>query len=186
MKKTGEQIVDLHNCGKRFFVGRGGGIGGKDFTTDIESGEWRTFDYEVDFESTSQPNRNWFSSSSFVSKVSKSPEAITPGNVNPDAWHFSHLGADYFKKIGLEVFKMYSVDVPIRVVYVGKTGEPYEKKNQGRNVNPNWWVKLLDGKEIGYNTTRKKIFEGRWELGNCSEIEWEEIRKYFEDDEVDT
>ncbi|HMQ70088.1 MAG TPA: hypothetical protein PKA90_14020 [Ignavibacteria bacterium] len=93
-----------------------------------------------------------------------------------DPWDISHLEEPYFKKIGLEAAGKYSLDVPIKLVFIGKTGETYNTPN----VNPNWSAEMMDGKIIKYNSTRKIIIgSDHWTAKNCFIIEWDKIKNTF-------
>lgn len=180
---TGLEIINLHNSGKRFCVGRSQGINGDIFRTDVYSGGWKFFKYEIKYTDI-PPNRNWFTSSHFADEVIKnykenSDNSEKQNEMNSD-WHFSHLGEGYFKNIAYISAKKYSLDVPIKTVFIGKTGEPYTLIKFGRYINPNWCVILENGEEKKYNTTSKKLSEGLWGLSNCFRFEWDEIKRYFE------
>ncbi|KAA0244885.1 MAG: hypothetical protein EDM75_15505, partial [Chlorobiota bacterium] len=170
-KISGEVIVELHKKGNKFIVGRGGGISGDQLRTDLQKGGWKSFEYEVNYSQTIPVNRNWFTSEQFVKAVesmesaqlAKATEEVKkPGffskffnattvtskiekELQPrhsDPWHFSHLGEEYFKSIASMLRAGNIDDAPINLVYIGKSGEPYENKRLGRNVNPNWAVVL--------------------------------------------
>lgn len=70
-KLKGAEIVERVNSRQQppRWVGRGGGLRGVRFKEDVETGNWRTFDYEVDF-SVEPPNRrSWFSVEDFVAAI---------------------------------------------------------------------------------------------------------------------
>jgi len=94
-------------------------------------------------------------------------------------WHFSHLGEEYFKRIGSITLEKYSLDIPIKTVFVGKTGEPYYLKNKGREVNPNWCVIMENGEEKKYDGRKRKLNPGLYNTGHCFRFEWEEIKNFF-------
>jgi len=181
-KLKGQEILDLHNSGKRFWIGRNYGLNGKNFVADIDTGGWKFFPYEVNYE-FKPSNNNWFSSTQFVNAINrdhnqnivedKSEEEI-------DVWHFSYLGEEYFKRIGLNALEKYSLDVEIETVFIGKTGEPYYLKTQNREVNPNWAVILKDGRELKYIRKGKGMLtEGLWELNKCNIYQWEVIKNFY-------
>lgn len=66
---TGLEMVDAYRAGKRFFVGRSGGINGPLLEKDVASGAWKTQRYETNATATVAPNRNWFSLEEFIRKV---------------------------------------------------------------------------------------------------------------------
>jgi len=68
-KWSGEKIVEMHNSGLHFWVGRSGGCYGEKFINDIQTGKWRTFKYEINTQVKSAPNRNWFSSKQFIENL---------------------------------------------------------------------------------------------------------------------
>lgn len=193
---NGETILELHKKGEKFVVGRSGGLYSPKFMKDCDSGGWKTFEYEVKFNTTSPPNRNWFSSndfskavtgrksgnildvqkSSFINKDSYM-KTITSSN---DPWHFSHLGKSYFLDIAYSVGYGYKLDVPIKQLFIGKKGVPYIEKKKGRNVNPNWCVITSDGKEFkGGPSLGNNVEAGLWKLSNCNRFLWEEVEKLF-------
>jgi len=179
-KLTGEEIMKLHQSGKRFCVGRGEGVSGNKFQNDIHSGGWKFFPYEVKYESN-PINRNWFTSVQFVNAVSKNTSDVIAENPdsNIDKWHFSHLGENFFKNIALLTAQKYSLDVPIRNVFIGKSGEPYYLIKFGRMINPNWCVNLNNGDEKKFDSRSKKLLPGLYNKNNCHRFDWEEIRNYF-------
>lgn len=183
-KLTGLEIMELHNSGKRFCVGRGEGVSGNKFMTDIHSGGWKIFPYEVKYDSV-PINRNWFTSSQFVNTVIKNTSSekadIDNGELEDDIdqWHFSHLGESFFKNIALLTAQNYSLDVPIKHVLIGKSGEPYNLIKLGRNINPNWCVIMENGEEKKYDSRSKKISPGLYNNNNCHRFDWTEIKKYF-------
>lgn len=65
---TGEKLIEAHNRGEEFWVGRANGLHGKEFCDDVESGDWRKHPYETSRQKEC-PNRNWFELSEFVTKV---------------------------------------------------------------------------------------------------------------------
>ena len=70
-KMTGQEIVEAHALGRRFLVGRDGGMTGKRFTADLTNQGWRRQKYETNDAAVAAPNPNWFSSEEFVAKVLK-------------------------------------------------------------------------------------------------------------------
>lgn len=200
---TGEQIVELHTGGEKFWIGRNLGLYGILLAKDKETGGWIQNKYEVNFSSEYPPNRNWFSSSDFVqfmkgnmSSNNISSESIKINSTNViqandqtynnifndnNEWHFSHLGEDYFRNIAKNICGVNSLDVPISEVYIGKSGEPYIKKRQGRNVNPNWCVKLLNGKAFKCRSSNGEISVGLYNRSNCKVFNWNVVKEYFND-----
>ena len=67
---TGAEIVEAHatDALEIQFVGRQGGLGGTAFADDVNSGDWRTWSYEV---TSNDPvgNPNWFPVSEFISRT---------------------------------------------------------------------------------------------------------------------
>lgn len=192
---SGLKIVELHNQGKRFWVGRNYGLTGEKLANDKSSGEWRNFKYEVNFSSENCPNRNWFSSEDFVKFMqaeTRTSNTITQNNYtiekniisdksNLGDWHFSHLGEDYFLEIALLACYKSTWDVPIKKVFIGKKGEPYIKKSFGRNVNPNWCVVLEDGREFMCKSSTRQISKGLYDTRNCHTFLWSQIKEFFQD-----
>lgn len=182
-RMTGEQIIELHNSGKRFWVGRNRGLNGEELWQDRESGGWRTYSYEVNFSDNHAPNRNWFSSGQFVhfigDKVNKIDEIDNDLDREFDRWHFSYLGKDYFNNIQ-KILEMYRLPFnEIETIYTGKSNVPYFEKTKGRKVNPNWCVRLKNGKEYKFGTpTGNKLVEGLWDLSKCNRFAWEEIKNF--------
>lgn len=68
-KWSGEKIVEMHNAGHQFWVGRSGGCYGEKFINDIQTGKWRTHKYEINTKGKFAPNRNWFSSKNFTENL---------------------------------------------------------------------------------------------------------------------
>ncbi len=206
----GRIIVELHNSGKKFMVGRGGGISGDKLKTDIATGGWKSFEYEVNYTHTAPINDNWFTSEQFVRAVQKytapvpveekkeirkksfldrffkteelpvTPKSDQPP-YHPDPWHFSHLGIEYFdniaRKFGAKALKEAKIDR----LYIGSSGEAYEKKRFGRNVNPNWAVEMTDGSKYKCRANRNQpLEEGLWTKSNCLVFDWSDIVEWFE------
>lgn len=67
---TGADIVEQHHAGTATytFMGRSGGITGTQLQADIDTGNWRTTNYQV--ASTHPGNRNWFTTAEFVALAS--------------------------------------------------------------------------------------------------------------------
>jgi hypothetical protein len=83
-------------------------------------------------------------SSFFAQFAMRSPSSGGhPRDPRSDPWHFSHLGLDYFRPIALA--HRGSRLPAIKRVWTGRTGVQYALKSQGRKVNPNWMVELIDG-----------------------------------------
>lgn len=72
--KTGSQIIDLINQGKKFIVGRRGGVNGEKLSTDIKTGQWKNHEYEVNFRNLIPINLNWLTSDQFYSKVTSNSQ----------------------------------------------------------------------------------------------------------------
>lgn len=70
-KLTGMEILDEIKGGRKFIISRNRGLNGPEFTNDINTGEWKTFSYEVNFSKLNPINKNWFTSLQFYSKVSR-------------------------------------------------------------------------------------------------------------------
>jgi hypothetical protein len=195
-KLSGDKILEMHNNGESFWVGRSKGRFGDKFKTDILTGGWKDFEYEINKTSKSVPNRNWFSSSQFVNDVgekktnsdsnSEKSQSVNSGINNPyfnselSDWHFSHLGRDYFLDISRKIGGDGKWDAPIDSVYIGKSGVRYIEKKRGRNVNPNWSVILKNGREIKCKTVSGMIENGSWGRANCNVFSWQEIKEFFE------
>ena len=93
-----------------------------------------------------------------------------------DPWDIRHLEEPYFKNIGLLTGRTYSLDVPIKLVYIGKTGETYNTPN----VNPNWSAEMLDGEIFKYDSRKKKIIgKDHWTAKKCNIIQWDEVKDLF-------
>jgi len=98
-------------------------------------------------------------------------------NIN-NPWDIRHLGDEYFKKIGYATANKYSLDVPIKLVFVGKTGETYNTPN----VYPNWSAEMIDGKIFKFNSTKKKVIgTDHWTSKNCFIFKWDYIKDVFKD-----
>jgi len=178
-KLSGLEI--LNNSSVVFFIGRKGGLNGPDLRQDRDSGGWRTFKYEVNFTENAAPNRNWFSSKEFVEfmKAETVVSESLPVIFHSDPWHFSHLGKEYFEKIAQILGYGKTLDCPIKSVYTGNKGVKYEDKNIGRKINPNWWVLLLNEKQVKYGTTTgNKIVEGNCSTDGYKRTSWSEIKNY--------
>ena len=194
-KLSGQKIFDLNINGERFWVGRKGGISGNKFKTDVSTGGWRKFEYEINKTAEFAPNRNWFSSDEFVERVEDSEskrqrlstkQQLTqsielPNKSNLGSWHFAHLGRDYFLDISSKLGFGGKWDSPIYLVYVGKSGVPYIEKKNGRNVNPNWSVITKDGREFKFKSGSPNMVEnGLWDKRKCNVFKWEEVSLFFE------
>ena len=66
--KTGNALLAESKRGALMFVGRQGGLKGKDLKDDVDSGRWEKQLYETSMAET-KPNRNWFSLEEFVAAV---------------------------------------------------------------------------------------------------------------------
>jgi hypothetical protein len=180
---SGLDIVKYNNSGKIFWVGRNRGLHGSELKIDRETDGWETFLYEVNFTASDAPNRNWFSSQDFVDfigKKSNNNRNINLSNIDQlDPWHFSYLGKGYFLNIAYVLGYGHTLDCPIDIVYTGKSNVEYIERMRGRKVNPNWCVKLLNGKESKYGTpTGNNLIDGLWNLSNCKKFEWDDIKSY--------
>lgn len=78
-RRRGELIVKRWQAGEREFrwIGRQSGLNGNLLRTDIESGRWRDWEYEVRRDPLPN-NPNWFSIESFLSALSNSSETAKP------------------------------------------------------------------------------------------------------------
>lgn len=196
-KLTGLQIIEEVKSGKKFIIGRNRGINGPELVKDIETGGWKSFSYEVNFSETNPINRNWFTSGQFYSRVTnkthdfmsskiisnkiEKPKMEADNYDSSDKWHFKYLGKNYFENIAGKVCNKYSLDVPIKTVYVGKSGEPYKLNLQNRNINPNWWVVLENDKKFRRKQNTKNEFEeGEYNSSNGNRFEWKSIKEYFD------
>ena len=65
-KLSGEDLAAKHAAGERFQVGRVGGLKGRAFAQDLETGTWRKQLYETSTAAMSELNANWFSLDQFV------------------------------------------------------------------------------------------------------------------------
>lgn len=93
-----------------------------------------------------------------------------------DPWDLRHLGGGYFKNIAHKSAGIYSFDVPVKLVYIGKTGESYDTPN----VNPNWSAELMDGSIFRFSSTKNKIIGNEhWTANNCFVYKWEDIKDLF-------
>ena len=102
---------------------------------------------------------------------------------NDDPWHFSHLGENYFRRIANNFRATDIANASIKDLYIGRTGIPYIGKNNGRLVNPNWCVRLMDGKEFKFGTpTINSLLPGLWDLHRCIHFEWSEIVNFYRKD----
>lgn len=100
-------------------------------------------------------------------------------NRHPDPWHFSHLEHDYFLRIAQNLRAMNIRKAEIEDVYIGCTGVAYVEKRNGRKVNPNWCIRMRDGKEFKYGVpTRNSLEPGLWDLSKCIHYKWSEIVDY--------
>ena len=64
----GQKLIESHLRDEVFWVGRIGGLRGSEFRNDLQSGDWRTRQYETSFKQA-PPNRNWFLLSDFAAAV---------------------------------------------------------------------------------------------------------------------
>ena len=64
----GQKLIESHLRDEVFWVGRIGGLRGSEFRNDLQSGDWRTRQYETSFKQV-PPNRNWFLLSDFAAAV---------------------------------------------------------------------------------------------------------------------
>jgi len=65
---TGLQLMDAHQRGEEFWVGRGGGLNGPRLRRDIISGGWRMQPYQTNRRSAA-PSPNWFVLSEFARQI---------------------------------------------------------------------------------------------------------------------
>jgi len=179
---NGVEIITCHKAGKRFWVGRNRGLHGAELQKDKETGGWQTYEYEVNFTDKEAPNRNWFSSSDFVEcmKDANLEEEIKPDTSILDPWHFSYLGKNYFENVSRVLGFGGDLNCPVKAVYTGIKGVKYENKLLGRNINPNWWVLMVDGKQLKYgaSTTGNHLVQGNCSAAGYKRTSWKEIRDF--------
>ena len=75
-KLSGEALIAAHTAGERFQVGRGGGLKGRQFMQDLETGNWRKQTYETSSVSLDALNTNWFSLEDFVAAIQLHPRDV--------------------------------------------------------------------------------------------------------------
>jgi|GEM_PF-6457331 len=99
-----------------------------------------------------------------------------------EPWHFSHLGKGYFLEVSRLLGFGRTLEAPIQIIYIGKSGVAYIEKNRGRMVNPNWAVILENGEKLRYQRNRNEgVLPGLWNTSNCHFFLWNDIREYFTD-----
>jgi len=99
---------------------------------------------------------------------------------NKDPWHFSHLGEKYFLRISNIVESLPIRNATIEELYIGCTGVEYAEIHNGRQINPNWCVKMKNGKEFRFGTTTGNILEvGQWDRNRCIQIKWTKIVDFY-------
>jgi len=181
---TGNEILTWHKAGKRFLVGRNRGLHGAELQKDKESGGWQTYEYEVNFIVKEAPNRNWFSSTDFVEfmkDATVNTTIIEKDSIEPNPWHFSHLGKDFFENVSRILNYGGTLDCPIKSIYTGNTSDvPYNQKLLGRKVNPNWWVLLNDGRQLKYgtSTTGNHVVQENCSATGYKRTNWQQIKDF--------
>ena len=70
-KLCGDALITAYVEGKRFQVGRAGGLTGRYFARDVEDGSWRNQLYETSSAPLEELNSNWFTLEAFVSETSR-------------------------------------------------------------------------------------------------------------------
>lgn len=97
-----------------------------------------------------------------------------------DPWHFSHLGERYFLRISNLVESLPNRNTKIEELYIGCTGVEYAEIHNGRQINPNWCVKMKNGDQFKYGTPTGNILEvGLWNLSRCTHFKWAEIVDFY-------
>jgi hypothetical protein len=97
-----------------------------------------------------------------------------------DPWHFSHLDKKYFLKIS-DILGVVDIrNAKIEDIFIGCTGVEYTEIHNGRQINPNWCVRMKSGEEIRYGTiTKNQLESGLWNLGRCNHFKWAEIVDFY-------
>lgn len=99
---------------------------------------------------------------------------------NEDPWHFSYLGKEFFQRIANNLRATNIKDAQIEDLYLGCTGIPYVEKLNLRPVNPNWCVRLKDGKEFKYGKPiGNSLKPGLWNTENCIYFKWSDIVSFY-------
>jgi len=97
-----------------------------------------------------------------------------------DPWHFSYLGDKYFFRIANTLGATNIWNSQIEDLYIGNTGVAYIEKLKGRQVNPNWCVRMKNGDEFKCGTPTKNLLEsGLWDLNRCNHYKWKEIVDFY-------
>ena len=115
-------------------------------------------------------------------KMSKRKRKTTHDVIDKNSpWHFSHLGRSYFDSLVAKLGYKDIYSAPISKIYLGNKGVEYSLLKKGKNVRPNWCVKMNNGDEYKcYNWSSAIPVKGLWNLYNCNEFEWKNIVSYFE------
>ena len=66
---TGTELMECHQRGEDFWVGRDRGLAGPRLAEDIATGRWTTQPYETNREASEAPSRNWFRLSELARRV---------------------------------------------------------------------------------------------------------------------
>ena len=108
---------------------------------------------------------------------------LVPMSINQtrkDPWHFSYLGENYFLQVANNLGYVNLKYAQIEDLYIGSTGVEYKEKQYGLNVNPNWCVRMKNGKEYRFGTKTKDRKEpGLWDLNHCNHYKWKEIKDFY-------
>ena len=97
-----------------------------------------------------------------------------------DPWHFSHLGEKYFLKISRILGAVNIRSAKIEDLFIGCEGVQYAEIHNGRQINPNWCVKMKNGDEFKFGTPTKNILEeGLWIPTHCNHFKWAEIVDFY-------
>jgi hypothetical protein len=104
------------------------------------------------------------------------PAAPKANGREPDPWHFSHLGKDFFLSRVFYPAK-HSGFWPISYVYTGMTGVPYVEKSNGRQINANWMVEDSRGRR----RTNRRGFEQEhaWNLSKVRRWRYQDVADYW-------
>ncbi|MBW6536394.1 MAG: hypothetical protein K0B11_15395 [Mariniphaga sp.] len=101
-------------------------------------------------------------------------------NTIQNPWHFSHLEKNYFRKIANNLRAVNIEYAQIEDLYIGATGVAYIEKKNGRQVNPNWCVRMKNNEEFKFGTpTRNSLESGLWDLSRCNHFKWSDIVKFY-------
>jgi hypothetical protein len=99
-----------------------------------------------------------------------------PSGAESEAWHFSHLGRDYFLRIfdGCKDAGVW----PLQWIWVGSTGVAFAEKAKGQKINPNW---MIEDKQHNRRTrTSGFSVEGRYQENRMKRFSYDEIAKFYD------